>query len=41
MWRQWGLLKPPGLAIDFRFTGGADFVPHAVTIDLQQGSNRL
>jgi len=41
MWRQWGLLKAPGLAIDFRFTGGADFVPYAVTIDLQQGSNRL
>lgn len=41
MWRQWGRLAPSGLAIDFRFTGGADFVPHGVTIDLVQGSGRL
>jgi len=41
MWRQWGLLKAPGLAIDFRFSGGADFVPYLCTVDLAQGSNRL
>jgi hypothetical protein len=41
IWRQLGMIKPPGRSLEFRFSGGADFVPHEVTADLVKGSDRL
>ncbi|MGL4196682.1 MAG: hypothetical protein ACRCSX_02815, partial [Allorhizobium sp.] len=41
IWRQLGMIRPPGRSLEFRFSGGADFVPHEVTADLVKGSDRL
>jgi hypothetical protein len=40
-WKQLGPVRPPGRSLEFRFSGGADFVPNQVTADLVRGSGRL
>lgn len=41
VFRQLGLQRPPGIVFQFRCSGDFDFVPYAVTINGQQGGQRI